>query len=167
MIVSQPVFFRGGGLWLSSATIASIVASVGAALWAIPEHGMYGAAWSMAAGFAVKFAVAAAASTYLYPLPWEISKIVRAILCGLAIAWFDTAFVDGWLPVVRDLVEPGSFWQRVEWLNVVALASVKSLLLASMVPLLWVTGVVSSREIAYVAQAARGKLRSWRTRWTS
>jgi O-antigen/teichoic acid export membrane protein len=160
-IVVQPVFYFGGGFWLSTATVTSIVVSAGVGYWAIPEYGMYGAAWSMAVGFAAKFVVAAAASTYLYPLPWEISKIVRAIACAALVVWIDLAFVDGSLVVVKDLQRPGSFFERVEWLNFVAMVGVKLLLLASMVLLLWATGTVTSRELKMFTDAARGKLRSW------
>ncbi len=164
MIVSQPVFYFGGGLWLSTATVTSIVVSVGVGAWAIPEYGMYGAAWSMAAGFIAKFLVAAAASNYLYPLPWEVSKIARALACAALVVWIDLAFVDGWLTVVKNIDRPGSFFERVEWVNLLVMVVAKLLLVASMAPLLWITRVVSAREFKIVADAARGKLRSWMRR---
>lgn len=162
MIVSQPVFYFGGGLWLSTATVTSILVSVGVGVWAIPEYGMYGAAWSMVAGFAAKLVVAAAASTYLYPLRWELSKIARTLACAAAIVWFDLRFVDGWLSVARDLQQPGTFFERVEWINLSIVLAVKMLLVAAIVPLLWITRTISSRELSIVIEAVRGKMQSWR-----
>ncbi|MEX2185532.1 MAG: oligosaccharide flippase family protein [Pirellulales bacterium] len=163
-IVSQPVFFFGGGLWLSTATITSIVVSAGIGMWAIPVYGMYGAAWSMVAGFVVKFIVAAAASTYLYPLPWELTKIGRALACAGLIVWLDLTFVDGWLSVVKNIERPGSFFERVEWVNLITVVGAKLLLLVGMIVLLWITRVVTTREFRIVADAVRGKMRSWRRR---
>jgi hypothetical protein len=37
----------------------------------------------------------------------------------------------------------------------------KLVLLASMVPLLWLTGTVKSRELIHFRDAVRGKLRTW------
>lgn len=160
MIVVQPVFFFGGGFWLSCATFASIVVSIGLGAWTIPEFGVYGAAWSVVAGFVSRFIVAFAASTYLYPLPWEITKLARALACAALIVWIDGTFVDGWLVVVKDLGRPGGFFERVEWINLVVMSSVKLLLLASMVPLLWGVGAVTSRELKMFADAVRGKLKA-------
>lgn len=159
-IISQPVFYFGGGLWLSTATGTSILVSAAVGVWAIPEYGMYGAAWSMVAGFVAKFIVAASASTYLYPLPWELSKIARALACAATVVWVDLALVDGWLVVVKDLQKPGTFFERVEWLNLSLVVGVKLLLLAAMVLLLWLTRAIRTRELVIVAEAARGKLRS-------
>jgi hypothetical protein len=125
---------------------------------------MYGAAWSMVAGFVAKLIVAAAASTYLYPLPWEFSKIARTLACAAAVVWVDLALVDGWLTVVKDLQEPGRFFQRVEWINLAVVVSVKLLLVASMIPLLWLTRAVSTRELTLLVETVRGKIRSWRRR---
>jgi O-antigen/teichoic acid export membrane protein len=161
-IVVQPVFYFGGGLWLSTATISSIVVSIGVGAWSIPEYGMYGAAWSMAAGFAAKFLVAATASTYLYRLPWELTKTALALACALVVAWIDWAFVDGWLDVVNAAAQSAGFWQRVEWGNLITMIGAKLALLATIVPLWWITGVVTTKELAYGRDLVRGKLRALR-----
>lgn len=161
-IVSQPVFYFGGGLWLSTATVSSIVVSVGVGIWTIPDYGMYGAAWSMAAGFAAKFVVAATASTYLYRLPWELTKISLGLACALLVAWVDWAYVDGWLDVVNAANQPGGFWQRVAWINLIAMVGAKLALLATIVPLWWTTGVLATKELVYGRDLVRGKLRAMR-----
>jgi hypothetical protein len=161
-IVVQPVFYFGGGLWLSTATISSIIVSVGVGIVSIPEYGMYGAAWSMAAGFAAKFVVAATASTYLYRLPWELAKISLALACALLVAWIDWAYVDGWRDVVNVANQSAGFWQRVEWLNLIVMVGVKLALLSAIVPLWWITGVVTTKELAYGRDLVRGKLRALR-----
>jgi O-antigen/teichoic acid export membrane protein len=160
LIVAQPVSYFGGGLWLSTATATSIAAGVGVGFWVIPERGMYGAAWSMVVAFAVKFAVATFASNHLYPLRWELSKLGRALACAVAIAWLDLTFVDGWLVVVRDLQRAGSFFERVEWLNLVVVVAVKLAMLAAMIPLWRIIGVVEGRELKMLADSVRNKWRS-------
>lgn len=159
MIVVQPVFFFGGGFWLSCATLTSILVSIGVGAWAIPEFGAYGAAWSIVAGFGSRFVVALSASTYLYPLPWEVARLARALICAALILWIDWTFVDGWLVLVKDLGRPGAFFERVEWLNLIVVVVVKLLLLAAMIPLLWGTGAVKTHELKTFADAVRGKLR--------
>jgi O-antigen/teichoic acid export membrane protein len=161
LIVVQPVFFFGGGVWLSTATVLSVIVSIVFGAWAIPEYGMYGAAWAMVVAFVTKFLVAASASMYLYPLPWEISKFLRALACAAIVVWVDLTFVDGAFEVVTDVTRPGSFFERVEWIPLTLMVGLKLVLLASMVPLLWLTGTVKSRELIHFRDAVRGKLRTW------
>lgn len=160
-IASQPVFFFGGGLWLSLATGVSIIVSAAAGVFLIPEYGMYGAAWSMVAGFVAKLLVTIAATTYLHPLPWEIWKLTRALACAALVAWVDWRFLEGWLVVVKDIETPGSFFERVEWINLTVMVGVKLLLLTAIAPLLWIAGVVTGREFKLFADAVRSKLNAW------
>ena len=70
IIASQPVFFTGGGLWMSAATISSVVANFILSIILIPILGIHGAAVSMIGCFLVKSVVIAAISQKQYPLLW-------------------------------------------------------------------------------------------------
>ncbi len=127
LIVSQPVFYFGGGLWLSTATLTSIVVSVVLSVLLIPPWGMYGAAWAMVGCYATRLMVAAAVGYYLYPLPWQVGPILRIFGCTAALVatsyWISGVVPFGWAILI----------------NVP--------LLLTMLPLLWITGILSSREI--------------------
>lgn len=127
MIISQPVYFVGGGWWLSSASISAAVVHLAISIPLIKFHGLAGGCWSLVVGNAVMFAVAAAAGHRLYPLPWEFSKISATLLTGLFVGLTDVF-----------LCAP---------LNWIASIPVKLGLLAGWLVLLWITGAVSTSEV--------------------
>jgi O-antigen/teichoic acid export membrane protein len=89
LIVSQPVYFVGGGKWLSTASITAAVVHLGVSVPAIRHFGLWGAAWSLVAGNAVLFTVAASAGQRVYSLPWEYSKIAAALASAVFIGLAD------------------------------------------------------------------------------
>ncbi len=139
-IVSQPVYFFGGGLWLSTATISSLDVNVALCPILIPNYGIQGAAWAMVGCFATRAVVAACASVYLYRIPWQVTAFLRLLLCAGALAAFDY-----W--VSPHLALP---WT-------IAVKTVSFLLLP---PALWVLGVVSTSECR---QAKEAVVRRFRT----
>jgi O-antigen/teichoic acid export membrane protein len=128
LIISQPVYFVGGGWWLSSASTSAAIVHLAISIPLIRFHGLAGGCWSLVAGNAVMFAVAAWAGHRLYPLPWEFSKIFASLLTALAVGLTDVF-----------LSAP---------LNWVASIPVKLALLAGWLALLWITGAVSTPEFA-------------------
>jgi len=142
LIVSQPVYFVGGGAWLSSASVAAAATHFAASVPAVERFGLWGAAWSLVAGNAVLFGVAAVAGQRVYPLPWEFSKIAATLASALAIGWID----------VR--VCPSMNW--------IASLPIKLGLLAGWLVLLRATGVVTAAESARVFGWIREKVRSLR-----
>ena len=138
MVASQTVFFVGGGLWLSTAAIASIIVNVTLSLVLIPEYGIYGAAWAMVGGYVTRLAVCTSVGCYLYPLPWEATKILRALACAGALVAVDICL----------LPEMALGWAVVS----------KAALLLAMFPMLWVVGVVSTAEVRRLKEAVSRKL---------
>jgi O-antigen/teichoic acid export membrane protein len=126
-LVLQPLFYFGGGFGVATASISAIIAT-GVFSWLlIPQWGMYGAAWAVVGCFAIKFVVAAAVSSYLYRLPWELSKIVRALACAGVLAGLDLWFVSDW--------------------GLAAAIALKCGLVLAIVPALWLVRVVSLADI--------------------
>lgn len=144
LVVSQPVFYFGGGPWLSAASVSSTIICVVLSLILIPISGVFGAAWAMVGGFLVSFTVAAFASYHLYPLPWQVTAILRAIACGAALA-----VADLWL-------SPG---MPFAWTIVF-----KTALLLVLIPALWVTGVVSTIDLRRAKNLVLRKVREWANR---
>lgn len=126
-LVLQPVFYFGGGFGVSVASVSAVIATAVFSFLLIPPLGMYGAAWAVVGCFAIKFVVAAAVSWHLYRLPWEVSRVLRALGCAVALA-----AADLWLPANQGLV---------------ALIALKCGLLLAMAPALWITGVVSTADL--------------------
>jgi O-antigen/teichoic acid export membrane protein len=93
-LVLQPLFYFGGGFGVATASVSAVLSTFLFSLLLIPRWGMYGAAWAVVGCFAVKFVVAAVASTCFYRLPWEISKIVRALACAAILVGLDIWLVD-------------------------------------------------------------------------
>lgn len=99
LAVGIPIFYRGGGLWLASATVSGTVLGLVIGVTAIPVFGVYGAVAATTANYLALFVVAAAASYYLYPLPWEVGKISRGLACAVVLALLDCWWSPG-MPVV-------------------------------------------------------------------
>ncbi len=135
MIVSQPVFFFGGGLWLATATVSSVVVNIILCFVLIPPFGIQGAAWAMVGCFASRVVVAAAASVYLYRLPWHVTAILRILACAGALA-----ILDHWLSPPPHSDGAGA------WSIVLQAILFKTLLLAAFVPALWGLRVISTAE---------------------
>ncbi|MHC4561626.1 MAG: lipopolysaccharide biosynthesis protein [Planctomycetota bacterium] len=141
-LVSQPIFYLGGGLWLAIATISSVVAALLLSLLLIPSYGMQGAAWSMFGCFLTRFLVALGVSQKLYPVRWEAGRIVRGLILAAAVA-----AIDAWL---TDTVT----------MPLVGVIAVKILLFVMMLALIPVVGVISEAEFAQGKRMVTGKLRS-------
>ena len=140
-LVLQPLFYFGGGIGMSIPTVTALIAAVALSLLLIPPFGMYGAAWAMVVCFAVKFLVGAVVSTILYPLPWELRKIVLAVGVGASLAAIGMALPED-LPVVVAL-------------------TVKSATLLAIIPLLWCTGIVTTRELVRMRNVAAKVINSF------
>jgi len=93
-IVSQPVFFKGGGLWFACANMASLLATVVLSLVLIPAYGIYGAAWAMVGGFTCRLIVISLIHLRLYRLPWEIRNIVMLLIVLLTLGAIDYLFAN-------------------------------------------------------------------------
>ena len=150
LIYAQPIFYFGGGLWLSAATVSSAIVSAVMSWVLAPRYGMYGAAWAMTACFFVRASVAFIVSHvvmyrhYGRHLPTELGKIGRVLLIGLTLGVGDYCFA-------RFVDVPFG-----------VLVVVKVSILASMAALLRLTRVISSGEIARAkeligAKFGRGK----------
>ncbi len=138
LVVSQPAFYFGGGLWLSAGSLASIVVATMFSLLLIPRFGQYGAAWAMVSCYATRCLVAVVASRHLYRLPWQISSILRIIGCtgmlALAGLWASESLAVGWAIAVNFL------------------------LLLSMPAVLWLVGVITTGEFQRGADLLRNNL---------
>jgi O-antigen/teichoic acid export membrane protein len=139
MVVSNAVYFIGGGWWLSTASTAAAVTHFVLSVPLISRFGLWGASWSLVAGNAVLFLVAAYAEHRLYPLPWEYKRLSVGFLTALA-----TGIADVWI------------CQSLGWLESLP---VKVALLAIWVGLLWLFRVVSGHEIATLTRLAAGFFR--------
>jgi len=139
-ISSNRVFFLGGGLWLATATGSSIVASIVFSLLLIPPFGVYGAAMAMVGCFLVRFVVVTIVGERLYRLPWQIVPIVLTV-AGMG------------LMVGADLL-------LSPLMGLWAGLALKCALLLATLPLIWATGVVSRKELAWAKDRVVGKLRS-------
>jgi O-antigen/teichoic acid export membrane protein len=138
-IASNRVFFLGGGHWLATATVSSVIVSAGLSLLLIPGMGAHGAAWALVGCFLVRFVVIAVIGERLYPLPWQLGAIAR-VLAGVVTLWaLDYFLLAGLGP-----------WSAIPF---------KLLLLLAMIPLARICGVVSSREIAEARAAVGESLR--------
>jgi O-antigen/teichoic acid export membrane protein len=126
-LVLQPLFYFGGGFAVAIASVSAVIATAIFSWLLIPHWGMYGAAWAVVGCFGIKFVVAAAVSAYLYRLPWEVFKIVRAFVCAAALAALDIWFVAN--------------------LGLAPAIALKCGLVLAMAPALWITRVVSLQEL--------------------
>lgn len=142
LVVSQPVFYRGGGLWLALGTVSSVVVSLLVSWILIPRFGIAGAGWALVASFASRFAVAALVSAHVYPLRWEYQKLLPAfgvtIILG-AIGWIVDAQFGTW---------PAT--------------AMKMFLMVLFVPALIAVGAVTSLELRSAGNIIRPKLNQLR-----
>lgn len=145
LLVAQPVFFFGGGLWMASATVVSLAVSVPVALVLIPGHHFYGAAWALSANLVISFLVAAWASHRLYRLPWETSRIFRAMVCGVLIGAADYYLLRG--------------------ASLPAAIVLKTLLLALLLPLWWLTRSVTTSELLQMKSLVVSAIQARQARW--
>lgn len=136
LVYAQPIFYLGGGLWLSTATVSSAIVSAVMTWLLVPRYGMYGAAWAMTLCFFVRFIVAFIVSHivmrlhYKRHLPTELAKLGRVLLIGLVLGIGDYG-------LVRFVEMPFG-----------SLVAVKLAILVAMAVLLRLTGVISGAEIA-------------------
>ena len=91
---SNPVYHFGGGLWMASATLSSLIVGIILNLIFTPMWGMYGAALSMIGCFLTRFLVISIVSRKMYKLPWEMMKITKCFIFAVAIACFDYFIVN-------------------------------------------------------------------------
>lgn len=132
---SQPVFYVGGGWWLSLASTLAALTHFAAAVSIIPHHGLTAACWSLVAGNFVLFLTSAIAGYRLYPIPWETRKLVTLVAAAVALVLADRALC-----------------QDLAWY---ATIPVKTVLLAAWLPLLRVTQVLSAGQLQAGVQYAR------------
>ncbi len=155
-VVAKPLFYFGHGLQLSTASFLSMVIGVILALTLIPKfHGLW-PQWAMAGAAGAAFAImgrslalaimTTVATCRIYRLPWQVSAALRIFLCAGALAAVDA------------LLWPAA---EIRYLPVGSLAWIvlfKGTLLLSIVPALWLTGVVSTSDFRRASRALRRKL---------
>lgn len=139
-VLIPPLLFFGGGFAISATTISSIVTVVVLAISLIPFWGIYGAACAVAGGAVVKLLLGAILIGRLYRLPWEIGKILRVLMCGGVLATAD-------LLLCPPLSLPWS-------------VALKAGVFAAFVPLLWLFGAVSTRELLRGKERVTAKWRA-------
>jgi hypothetical protein len=142
LLVSFPVFFFGGGLWMALISVTQNVVGIGLAFVLIrrfPEAAVFGAAWALVANYLVGFLVGAWAGHKLYPLPWELGRIVRAVACGAVLAAADYYWLTG---------------QRLLWS-----IPLKTLLCLLLIPMLLLVRAVTMAELRRAGTLAKNKLR--------
>jgi O-antigen/teichoic acid export membrane protein len=140
-LVLHPLFFFRGGIGLSMASISAVVGSAVLSFLLIPQYGCAGAAWAVVGCFVVKFVVAARLSHRAYPLPWEVSRILRALACGAAFAAVDLCLSPG--------------------LSLPLAVLLKVALLLLIAPAFWIVGAVRTEEWRRLQRLAAG---AWNTR---
>jgi O-antigen/teichoic acid export membrane protein len=140
LIASQPVFFFGGGLYMTAATFTSFVIQALFAWLLIPLLGVYGAGLALLACFAARLIIAAYFSHKLYPLKWQFMPLIKLALAATALGAVDVMFVDAW-----------SIWISVP---------VKIVLAGAYVPLVIWSGIISKDEALWGARQAVNKIRS-------
>ncbi|UCE99395.1 MAG: polysaccharide biosynthesis protein [Planctomycetota bacterium] len=139
-VASNPVFYFGGGLWMATATISSVVVSIILNIILAPIYGLYGAAMAMVGCFFVRFVVITIVSHRLYPLPWQVGAIARAIGCAVLLELVDI-WLSPQLPLIPAIV-------------------LKAVMLLAMIPLMWICGVVSTGEVAKAKDLIIARIRS-------
>ena len=142
LVVSNAVYFIGGGWWLSTASTAAAVTHFMVSVPLIDRYGLWGASWSLVVANAVLFVVASVAEHRLYPLPWEHRKLILGLATAVAVG-----ITDVWV------------CQSLDWMLELP---VKLGLYVAWVGMLLALGVVSTNEIAKAAGAARRLFRRTR-----
>ena len=129
-LVAQPIFYFGGGYWLSFATLSSAAVAFVLSLVLVPICGMYGAAWAVFGCYLARLLVAAVVSHHKYPLPWEFTRLLRALVCtgGLVV-------LDLWVTATLAVSLP-------------ILIAIKVAIFALMMALIPVVGIISRSELA-------------------
>ncbi len=140
LTVSQPVFFFGGGWYMTAATFGSLVVLLVMSKVLIPLYGAYGGAMAMAGCFMSKLAISAFCSHRLYTLKWDMPALIKLLLAAGVLGVLDFFFVD-----------PLPIWYSVPIKVVLALAYI---------PLVIWSGIVSLGEARWGFNQARAKVRS-------
>ena len=139
-LTANRVSYFSGGLWLATATVFSLAASVALGFVLIPPFGAHGAAMALAGCFFIRFLVVAVVGGRIYPLPWQFRAIVGTIV-GVVL-----------LAVADVLLSP--------WLGIVPALLVKTAFLAAVIPLMRIVGVASGSEMKRGWQLVLAKMRS-------
>ncbi len=127
LVGSHVVFYYGGGLWLGTATITSVIVNVVLSLVLIPRYGIFGAAFAMAGCFLIRALIVLVVGQRMHPLPWQIGQIVRALIATGVLGTADF--------VVSPMLDfSGSF-------------ALKIVLAALVIPVLVFLGVVKTNEL--------------------
>jgi O-antigen/teichoic acid export membrane protein len=126
LVVSQPIFFKGGGQYMAMATVISLLVMANLAIWLIPEYGLIGAAMTMIGSYLVRFLIAAYFSHRIYPLKWRLGPIGVMLLVATGVACLDGLFL-------REL----PCWMTVP---------IKLMLLAGMLPMFVFSGLLKRAE---------------------
>ncbi len=138
--VSQPVFFFGGGLYMTLASFSSFVVMVVLSKLLIPLYGAYGGAMAMVGCFMVKLTISAICSQKLYPLKWDLPPLIKLLLAAGVLGVVNFVFVDS-LSV---------------WISL----PIKTVLALAYIPLVIWSGVVSPAEARWGFNQAVAKVRS-------
>jgi O-antigen/teichoic acid export membrane protein len=138
LTVSQPVFFFGGGWYMTLASFGSFLVLLGLSNWLIPLFGAYGAALAMVGCFMTKMSISGVCSHKLYPLKWDLPPLVKLLLAAALLGIIDFVWVDTW-----------SVWLAVP---------MKCLLAAAYIPLVIWSGIVSKAEAAWGVRQIKAKL---------
>ncbi len=147
LAVAQPVSYIGGGFWLSTASFSSSAIGILLGFLLIGPYGAYGAAWAIVAGRMAGMVVAALVGYRLYPLPWEVTKIVRMLACGTGLVIADYYLSPNLTPVLALALKVG--------------------LVASLLPLLLLCRAIEPSEARRGLEMIKGRLRRFHLRFTS
>jgi O-antigen/teichoic acid export membrane protein len=138
-VCSTIVFYHGGGLWLATATVSSMIANIILGFLLIPIYGVYGAAMAMVGCFLIRFIVIAIVGHKKHPLPWQI-KIVAQMLTVVLLM----ALTDIWLS---------------EHLSLAPAIGLKLLIFAATILLILKCGIISQKEFKRGKQIFLEKLK--------
>ena len=85
----QTLLFHGRGFWLSSANSIGIIAGVLLCWFLVPEYGSMGAALALAGEFLLALIVVMILGQWIYPLPWEIVRLLTSVVLALILGTID------------------------------------------------------------------------------
>jgi O-antigen/teichoic acid export membrane protein len=127
-VLSNPVYNFGGGLWMASATLSSLLVGILLNLIITPMWGLYGAAISLIGCFTVRWIVISIISHRMYPLPWEYSKIIKCFVFTIILATFDCLIINRvnlFLQILSKLVLMAAYLWGIFLFDIINLQQVK------------------------------------------
>ena len=119
----------------TASTIAAAIAGVAAGLWLIPRFGVVGAAETVLLAYATQAAIACVLAHRLYPMRYEIGRLLRVVGAGVIAALVAAA--------IPDMAPLAGFFAR------------GTTTVAAYVAVLWMTGFFRPTERAFMREMLR------------